>query len=313
MEQRGLLQNAQHAYRRNRSTVTAITEVLEYIPDAFDAGGEVMLGSCDLSKAFDSMDHSIMIKKTGDIWCPWFGKGANNEESIETALLEAGEWFGGNRLKLNDLKTKKLRISTTITKNEEQEVKFLGLVLTSSLNWRRHVDNLRGILASAIFSIRRLQQTPYEASRSAYFAMFESRATYGILLWGASSAMETIFRLQKEAVRALAGVPKRTTCRNLQKEAVRALAGVPKRTTCRNLYPEHQILTLPSLFVLACLKYVQIPKLIHDSVSPNKQESAHYKPPCNKTLQSTSRRDEGHVQTKLPPSGQGIFDAANVL
>ncbi|KAK9729830.1 hypothetical protein QE152_g15723 [Popillia japonica] len=185
--------------------------------------------------------------------------------------------------------------------------------------------------------------------------MFESRATYGILLWGASSAMETIFRLQKEAVRAL--------------------AGVPKRTTCRNLYPEHQILTLLSLFVLACLKYVhespqkfiqngnlhtystrsqnlyrkyvhespqkfiqngnlhtystrsqnlytkwksphlfhQIPKLIHDSVSPNKQESAHYKPPCNKTLQSTSRRDEGHVQTKLSPSGQGVFNAANVL
>ncbi|KAK9718561.1 hypothetical protein QE152_g23164 [Popillia japonica] len=108
---------------------------------------------------------------------------------------------------------------------QKEEVKFLGLVLTSSLNWSRHVDNLRGTLASAIFSIRRLQQTAtYEASRSAYFAMFESRATYGILLWGASSAMETIFRLQKEAVRAL--------------------AGVPKRTTCRNLYPEHQILTL---------------------------------------------------------------------
>ncbi|KAK9746885.1 hypothetical protein QE152_g5728 [Popillia japonica] len=53
--------------------------------------------------------------------------------------------------------------------------------------------------------------------------------------------------------------------------------------------------------------------LICPSVSPNKQESAHYKPPCNKTLQSTSRRDEGHVQTKLSVSGQGVFDAANVL
>ncbi|KAK9746884.1 hypothetical protein QE152_g5727 [Popillia japonica] len=68
---------------------------------------------------------------------------------VDSGLLEAGEWFGGNRLKLNDLKTKKLRISTTITKIEEQEVKFLGLVLTSSLNWSRHADNLRGILASA--------------------------------------------------------------------------------------------------------------------------------------------------------------------
>ncbi|KAK9686178.1 hypothetical protein QE152_g37389 [Popillia japonica] len=210
-------------------------------------------------------------------------RGANNEESIETALLEAGEWFGGNRLKLNDLKTKKLRISTTITKNEEQEVKFLGLVLTSSLNWSRHVDNLRGTLASAIFSIRRLQQTAtYEASRSAYFAMFESRATYGILLWGASSAMETIFRLQKEAVRALAG-------------PVSNMSMKPRKNLSKM-----EVSTLTE-------KFHQIPKLIHDSVSPNKQELAHYKPPCNKTLQSTSRRDEGHVQTKISPSGQGVF------
>lgn len=55
-------------------------------------------------------------------------------------------------------------------------------------------------------------------------------------MWGASTAVESIFKVQKSAIRAL--------------------SGVSSRSSCRDLFRVHNILTLPSLFILTCLEYV---------------------------------------------------------
>lgn len=157
---------------------------------------------------------------------------------LDDILVEAKEWFHCNSLKLNENKTQKMILTTRKVKiDENSTVKFLGMHLMSNLSWNHHIDYLCRKLAPALYTIRRLKQTAtYEAARTAYFSYFQSRASYGILLWGCSTAAEAVFIMQKDAVRALSGV------------------GRP--ISCRNLFKHHNILTLPSIFILSCLDYV---------------------------------------------------------
>jgi hypothetical protein len=53
--------------------------------------------------------------------------------------------------------------------------------------------------------------------KSVYFAYFHSVMKYGIILWGNSSNSKKTFTLQKKAVRLMAGVKSRNSCRSLFK------------------------------------------------------------------------------------------------
>ena len=53
----------QHAYLRGRSTVSNLIFFTEYVTSALDAGKQVNAVYLDFSKAFDKVDHSILIKK----------------------------------------------------------------------------------------------------------------------------------------------------------------------------------------------------------------------------------------------------------
>lgn len=70
-----------------------------------------------------------------------------------------------------------------------------------------------------------------------YSSLIESRLRYGIILWGSASrtALLRVFRLQKRAVRII--------------------AGVNRRTSCKELFKSFQILTLPSLFIYEMLLF----------------------------------------------------------
>jgi hypothetical protein len=43
----------------------------------------------------------------------------------------------------------------------------------------------------------------------------------------------------------------------LQKRAIRLLAGVPPRESCRSLFTEHKILPLPALHIFKCLIFLK--------------------------------------------------------
>ena len=58
-----LLPDVQSAYRRNRSTETAVLRVLSDAYLAADRGLVTLLGFLDLSAAFDTVDHHILIKR----------------------------------------------------------------------------------------------------------------------------------------------------------------------------------------------------------------------------------------------------------
>ncbi len=62
-EHSSLLSNTQHGFRLKLSTETALLHVSKQIYDAIDNREISLLTLCDLSKAFDSVSHSILLKK----------------------------------------------------------------------------------------------------------------------------------------------------------------------------------------------------------------------------------------------------------
>lgn len=308
IQKAGTLCTEQYGYRRNRSTVTAMVSLVEDISSAFNERQNALLTCCDLSKAFDCVDHNILLEKLwhygirgvahtllgsylsgrkqtvifngqksevvhvrmgvpqGSILGPLLfllyindlpvnvhcdkiclfaddtslltrgNDGAMLSMSAENAIREANEWFSSNSLILNKAKTQKLLFTTNQQQNPDT-VCFLGLRIQNNLSFRQHVNELSGRLSSANYAIRRMMNIgTYQAAKTAYFSLFHSRATYGILIWGHTPEAQKIFIKQKEAIRALSH---KTT-----------------NVSCRGLFKTHGVLTLPSAYILACVVYL---------------------------------------------------------
>ena len=63
LEDNKLLCNNQHAYRRHHSTVTCLVELINHIYQLLDKKLYTAIVSLDLSKAFDSINHKLILKK----------------------------------------------------------------------------------------------------------------------------------------------------------------------------------------------------------------------------------------------------------
>ncbi len=63
LESNNLLNVTQHALRPNLSTVTALTKITNNIYENTDNKKISLLALCDMSKAFDSVSHDILLKK----------------------------------------------------------------------------------------------------------------------------------------------------------------------------------------------------------------------------------------------------------
>ena len=77
LEENKLLNPTQHAYRKKHSTTTCLMEVIDFISEQRDKGKVVGVASLDLSKAFDSINHTHLLNKLANIgldlqavqWC----------------------------------------------------------------------------------------------------------------------------------------------------------------------------------------------------------------------------------------------------
>lgn len=103
-----------------------------------------------------------------------------------------------------------------------------------------HIKHLNSKLSSGCYAIRVVSdELDKEIARRAYFALIESHLRYGICFWGACSKQlfNSVFLLQKRAVRFM--------------------SGAKTRDSCRPLFLRHKILTLTSIFILesACLMH----------------------------------------------------------
>lgn len=160
---------------------------------------------------------------------------------IVSDLEKIGHWCDANRLCLNMSKTHLMGFNCTVSDlffggdllNSVDSSRFLGLLVDEDLKFHAHIVKLNKKLASGCYCVRAtFQELGRGVARDIYFALVESHLRYALPFWGACSQLlfQTVFALQKRAVRNL--------------------SNASPRTHCKPLFIEHNILTLPSLFIL---------------------------------------------------------------
>lgn len=140
----------------------------------------------------------------------------------------ANEWFMGNKLMLNTDKTNTIVFRTkqshtdrppTIPLDQGEletnsQTKFLGIILDEFLDWNPQTVYVGSKLNKICYGIRVVAKyVTTHTLRTLYFANFESVARYGIIFWGRSASMQSIFVIQKRVIRIIYGKKYRESCR----------------------------------------------------------------------------------------------------
>ena len=92
LEKNELLNETQHAYRKNHSTHTCLSDTVNYIYQEIDKGNLVGIASLDLSKAFDTINHRQLLQKLRKLgigrnsinWCESYLTGRKQHDSRST-------------------------------------------------------------------------------------------------------------------------------------------------------------------------------------------------------------------------------------
>lgn len=163
------------------------------------------------------------------------GTSSSLRQGVAEVLGSAAGWFLANGLRLNAGKTQ--TIFFTPVGDTGKRVSLLGVTLDESLRWEGHIDGLVRALSRSVFVLRRLRPLLQEPILvAAYHSLVHSRLTYALQIWGGSRFLIRAFRLQKRAIRAIAGL------RPLD--------------SCREKFKHYRILTLPSNHIFLTLVHV---------------------------------------------------------
>lgn len=147
------------------------------------------------------------------------------------------DWFKRNRLTSNESKTTSMLISTNRKLKSTDPAKLLGIIIDPGLSWLPYINNISSKMAKSIFVLRRLKYyLPDKELLNAFHAYVQAHISYAVELWGADAHADIIFKLQKRALRIL--------------------AGVNYRESCRDIFPKFNIPTVSCLYILRHLVHI---------------------------------------------------------
>lgn len=172
------------------------------------------------------------------------------KENCNKLFTSVEKWFSQNNFIINKSKTNAIifRASTTKEKpsiidisNQEidtvESTKFLGIIIDELLKWTSHVEYLLVKLNRVCYAFRVMREYLNENVRKIiYYANYESLIRYGIIFWGISSSVQSIFVNQKRILRIL--------------------LNMGYRQSCRGKFKELGVLTVYALYLHECLLYL---------------------------------------------------------
>lgn len=217
--------------------------------------------------------------------------------NLQKLYTLASDWFAANGLVLNSSKTQAIMYVPSactpipvapIPLSESEHVylsregKCLGITLDCHLSWKVHTTALIAKLHSLAWALRTLTRvaTP-QCCLVFYHANIVSHLRYGIALWGGCPSANDVFVEQKKLVRVL--------------------YGRPFNSSCRQLFIQEKILTTPSLYMLECIQFSILNKLITpDDLSPAHGYNSRHKSIKNaKVRLNVAMRNVRYASVKL--------------
>jgi hypothetical protein len=174
--------------------------------------------------------------------------------NLDNILHKLDSWLSDHNLELNYSKTKLMQFrpyqkqplnieySFNTTKLECIDTfSLLGLNIDKNINWKDHIQTISSKLSRFTYALYELKKTTdLKTATSAYYAYAHSIFRYGILLWGNSTNVNSLFILQKKCIRTL--------------------VNIKKTETCRPYFKKLGILTLASLYILEACTFVKTHK-----------------------------------------------------
>jgi len=142
------------------------------------------------------------------------------------------KWFHSNSLMLNYNKIYFLQFQTkTNNQNNAQishineniavvkSIKFLGVTVDTTLNWKNHISDIKIRLNKACYAIRSTKPfMSLTVLKSTYYSHAHSIMSYGHIFWGNSTDSDDIFRIQKRIIRIITNSNRNASCRELFKK-----------------------------------------------------------------------------------------------
>ena len=152
----------------------------------------------------------------------------NLESTINKELKKLRIWLIVNRLSLNIDKTNfvifhpynkplRQRITLKMHKNaisEKDNVKYLGIIIDSTLTWRIHIDKVSIKMSQALGLLYKIRPfVNIKIMKSLYYSLVYPHLLYAIEVWGSAddTHLNRIFILQKRIVRMINFTDKRQT------------------------------------------------------------------------------------------------------
>ena len=189
------------------------------------------------------------------------------EKIVNKEIRKLYLWLNVNRLSLNIDKTnfvifhpfnKPLKTNITImihkkAISEKNSIKYLGVMIDSTLSWKDHVLHLSKKLSRVVGILYKLRDfVNIKLMTNIYYALFYSHVVYAIEVWGSTSNIyiNNIITLQKRVVRLMT-----------YKDQFPVLPGPLYPSS--PLFMELKILKIKDIFIL------QISKFIHKCLNLN--------------------------------------------
>ena len=154
------------------------------------------------------------------------------EVTVNKELASVCNWLMANKLSLNTKKSnfvifrpyqKRMNFHVTIKLFDDENssillerkdyVKYLGVLIDSTLSWRQHVLFISSKMSKSPGIISRLRHfVPTDTLLSIYQSLIQPYITYGIAVWGqaAPTNLDKLLILQKRALRLIHFAPYRS-------------------------------------------------------------------------------------------------------
>ena len=211
----------------------------------------------------------------------------NNIADVDEQLRELSKillkWVNSNGLCLNLKKTKYMIFTRSrnvelpsILKIAEvpiervTEGRFLGVIVDENLTWSRHIKTIQTKMARYIGLMYKLKkQLPQKVRIQIYHSFVQSHINYCSLVWGfsAKSNIESLFRIQKKAMRAV--IP------GFINYKYRSDGTLPGHT--KSYFTKYDILTIHNVIALNTLVFLhkvrncplQLPRSVRGTIADN--------------------------------------------